>query len=186
MQAQTQQQSRSQAAPQLPPNCQSINVPAPAFTPGPGLRFVLLIEATVVAGPLWADARQVYIEPLLRDMERGRMGRMEYAVVLYRTRDSAYAGAMVESSGWLASVPEVGYARPPFRTHTCGHARTHTRTQEVRDPSAGRRKRDRTRGVRAMVCAELRAAVRAARAVRRCVRCWTVFSSWVGVCATRV
>ncbi len=113
-----------------------INVPAPAFTPGPGLRFVLMIEGTVAMAGLWPDARAFYVEPLLREMDRGKLGPVEFAVYVLRSREVACAAPVVECSGWLSTVSEV--RRPPATTFPPAAPIAQQQTRNLSDPGRQR------------------------------------------------
>ncbi len=67
---------------------------------------VILIEGTLSLQQLWPDMRGMYVEPLLRMIDRGAMGVVELALVVFWTV-SVPTDGLLESRGWTPSVTEV-------------------------------------------------------------------------------
>lgn len=60
--------------------------------PGPQLRLVLLLECTAAMPGYWPELRAFYIEPLLKALDAGQLGRFELALVAYQTRSPYRCG----------------------------------------------------------------------------------------------
>lgn len=66
---------------------------------------MIVLEATSAVQPMWPEFRGLYIEPLLRAVDRQAMGPVELALVVFRSAEEPNSG--VENSGWTTSVAEV-------------------------------------------------------------------------------
>eukprot|EP00195_Chlamydomonas_chlamydogama_P014542 CAMPEP_0202896506 /NCGR_PEP_ID=MMETSP1392-20130828/5501_1 /ASSEMBLY_ACC=CAM_ASM_000868 /TAXON_ID=225041 /ORGANISM="Chlamydomonas chlamydogama, Strain SAG 11-48b" /LENGTH=433 /DNA_ID=CAMNT_0049581893 /DNA_START=323 /DNA_END=1624 /DNA_ORIENTATION=- len=85
------------------------SAPTSTSTPSspPATRFLILLEGSVAMMPHWLDFRGLYVEPLLRAVDRGTLGACEMSVVVFYTSDPFSEMRLQSSGGWTQSVSEV-------------------------------------------------------------------------------